>query len=159
MKVLTSTTDGGLVLYNGKHVVTALKKVQAKYDSMKEDERADQPWICPALKNVLEKGLMLAVYQFPDSYDRPRRQAVQGLSHEEEQNKLYHTTLQQKAKLVRAYFVREGNDWTKAKASLLQDRFCPLGFSRCGSWQVEAPARRVPMSEIWPEGDSQEFGG
>lgn len=74
-----------------------------------------------ALEQVFTEGLLFQVYQYPDPYDRLRHQSFQALAHEEEQNKLYYTTLAQKARLMRAYFKREGADWQKARAALVKE--------------------------------------
>lgn len=60
------------------------------------------------------------IYQYPGPYDRLTHLTVQALAHESDQNKLYNTTLLDKARLVRAYFEREGRDWGKARDAIVK---------------------------------------
>ncbi len=118
-KVLLPSVDGGLCLNNGKQMIAALQRVEKTYQSMSPAEREEAPWLVASLVTVFTEGLQLGVYQFPGPYDRLQHQSIQALSHEGDQNKLFNTTLSDKAKLARAYYHREGQDWTKAKDALM----------------------------------------
>ncbi len=125
-----SSEDGKLVIFNGKHVAQALLVVRDQYRGLAPREAGstaegsagstagEEAWATDALVKIFNEGLMFAVYEFPGAYSHLRHQSAQALSHEEEQNKLYHTTLAQKAKLVRAYYARERMGWAKAQAAL-----------------------------------------
>ena len=117
-KVMHSTTDGNVILFDGKHVVAALRNVYDQYASKSEEERAGLEWLSEPLEEVLTKGLKMEVYQFAE-YDRLTHKCWQALAHEQESNKLYHTTLHQKAQVMKDYFAQEGNDWVKARDAVL----------------------------------------
>jgi hypothetical protein len=95
-------------------------------------------WLTDALQAVFSQGLLFTIYEFQHGpYSHLRHRSVQALSHEEEQNKLYHTTMQQLAQLVRAYYVREHSDWNKAQEALTAE----LGESKASTvrrWTVLA---------------------
>jgi hypothetical protein len=135
---LTSCEDGKYIIFNGKHVVKALMvaRERAAGATAAESEAGSAAnagtagataavgegaaaWVTDALTQIFEVGLLFTIYEFQaGAYTSLRHQTVQALSHEEEQNKLYHTTLAQKAQLVRQYYVAERMDWAKAQAAL-----------------------------------------
>ena len=117
--VMTSSEDGGLILFNGKHIICALHLVAARYSAMSASEGSLAAWVCPRLESIFKEGMRFEIYQFRDPYDRLRHMSIQALAHEQEQNKLYNTTLAQKAQLVKAYWAREGKDWAKARDALV----------------------------------------
>ena len=119
-KPMHSTTDGGYILNNGKQIAHALQHIFAKVASVSEAERDDAAWLNTALRRVFDEGLRMDIFQYPGPYDRLTHQTVQALAHESDQNKLYNTTLMDKARLVCAYFGREGRDWGKARDAIVQ---------------------------------------
>ena len=116
-KLQHSTTDGKTVLFEGKHLVQALLNLKnGKYDVIPMEEMGD--WLVEPLEEIFKSGLKMEVYQFPE-YDRLTHECWQALAHEAESNKLLHTTLNQKAQLMKKYFVREGRDWSAARDAVL----------------------------------------
>lgn len=135
-KMVLSATDGRFVIYNGKHFISALLRCQelagvgvstpatgvgvsalAATDGPTTAE-GQMEWLTDQLVDVFTQGLSVALFEFPDGYSNLRHRSIQALSHEEEHNKLYHTTLAQKARIVREYYFREKNDWDKAQKAL-----------------------------------------
>ena len=136
-------SDGGSVIYNGKHCIAALKRVREKWlalagssapvgsaalalvgspaeDGSTAEAGSSAPdWLTGQLLSVFEKGLLVTKYNFTESYDNLRHQSMQALAHEEDSNKMLHTTLEQKARVANAYFERCGRDWAAA-----QRRWC-----------------------------------
>ena len=60
---------------------------------MREDEVQQASWFGEGLLTILQEGIRLPVVQFREPYERLRRPAVQAVAREQEQNKLFHTTL------------------------------------------------------------------
>ena len=106
-------------------------------------------WLPDALAKVFDAGLLFSVYEFPGVYTRLRHLSVQALSHEEEQNKLYNTTLAQKARLVRSYYLQERMDWNKAQSVLTAE----LGLSK-----ARTVARCVVLARDFSEPAMDKFG-
>lgn len=116
---LFSAHDGGAVLFNGKHCVAALMRVREKWLQAVAGSPAPD-WLTGPLLSVFEEGLFVSIYDFEEPYDPLRHQSMQALAHEEESNKLFHTTLEQKARLASAYYERCGKDWSAAQKALVQ---------------------------------------
>ena len=62
-RVLASAIDGGLILFNGKHIVLALLSVEGQYRAMSDEHKAAAHWLTESLEEVF-----------------PRRPALGGLS-------------------------------------------------------------------------------
>ena len=116
-KIRISREDGRLQLYNGKHWIQCLKNVQEQLGDIVDLEA--QVWYTNELKEVFSVGLRVDVFEFIEPYDALHHQTVQSFAHETDQNKLYNTSILQKAKLVKAYFEREGRNWHRVQQALV----------------------------------------
>ena len=120
-KIITSREDGKCVIFNGKHMITALKRFGDTIEGLTEAQLESIEWWDDVVARIFQHGLSFTVFEFQDGvYSHLRHRSVQALAHEEDQNKLLHTTMLQKARLVRSYFEEEGKDWSKAEKSILE---------------------------------------
>ena len=117
---MVSNVDGKLLLYNGKQIIAAHMQVKITFSQMSEDEVRQASWLGEGLLTILQEGIRLPVFQFKEPYERLRHQAVQAVAREQEQRKLSHTTLAQRAKVATSYYERSGSDWARARGNLVQ---------------------------------------
>ena len=116
-KVQYPIEDGKAILFDGKHLVKVLQTLkEEKHLQCPKEELGD--CLADPLEEIFINGLKMEVYQFTE-YDKLRHECWQALAHEAESNKLLHTTLNQKAQLMKKYFIREGNDWAAAREAVL----------------------------------------
>ena len=99
-RLLNSTTDGRIILFDGKHLVQALQNLlNDKYNAGLSAEDNSE-WLVEPLEEIFKSGLKMEVYQFPE-YDKLTHECWQALAHEQDNNKLLHTSLNQKAQLMK----------------------------------------------------------
>ena len=118
--VMVSNVDGKLLLCDGRQIIAALAQVQSKFSQMSEEEVQQASWFGEGLLTILQGGTRLPVFQFTEPYERLRHQAVRAVAREQEQRKLSHTTLAQRAKVATSYYERSGSDWARARGNLVQ---------------------------------------
>ena len=119
--LIPSKEDAKYVIFNGMHMVLALIRLRTELEGKTIEACEALPWWDDAIARIFQHGLTFIVYEFQEGvYTHLRHRAVQALAHEEDSNKMLHTTMLQKSKLARSYYESEGNDWTKAEKSILE---------------------------------------
>ena len=119
-RIILSKEDAKFVIFNGLQIVSALLRLKTEIDGKSTAECETLPWWDDTIARIFQHGLLFVVFEFQEgAYSHLRHRAVQALAHEEDSNKMMHTTMLQKSKLVRSYYEQEGNDWAKAEKSIL----------------------------------------
>ena len=119
--LITTKEDAKYEVFNGLHMEAALENLRSSLEGQTPEYCEALSWWDDVIARIFQQGLLFTVYEFQDgAYTHLRHRAVQALSHEEDSNKMLHTTMLQKSKLVRSYYEAEGNDWPKAQNALLE---------------------------------------
>ncbi len=118
-KLKTSRHDGRYRLSNGKSTVAALQALAAEYRAA-EGTKEGPPWAKGALLEVLACGLRVDVVVYPAD-DDDNIVAIQGLMHDQDQNKFVATSIEMKVSIVLRQRARvEGGCWELTSKALLQ---------------------------------------
>lgn len=115
-----SSTDGRLLLNNGKSTVAALKKLYAEWAAAAEDQKEAMEWAAGRLLKVFNDGMRVDVVEYPED-DPVLVVAWNGLAHDTDSNRYRPTTIHMKIQIVNAQRRKvAGGDWDEARKSLLK---------------------------------------